>query len=261
MKHMKHWFLLSPLYLFGAYVGNPANPAIMNTGFFSSAYPFIKGTSGYIYDYTSNKRYEADQTSPDFDPNQTFKEFGLHSQLATFSIILVERLEVFGSAGGAKEQAKGRTNPTFLQDFESHYQFAWSAGAKAVLIQWGKTYLSCDFTYATIPESNKTFFKFLNRLDLPIDFTKQKLSLKEWQISGALSSRFAFLTPYLGGTYLNSRLHVNSSPETGSIDYHNEYKWGWFFGLTLSMTGRFHVNLERRLRDEFAYTFSTIAVF
>jgi hypothetical protein len=258
---MKRFFLFFPLFLFGAYVGNPANPAIMNTGFFSVSYPFIKGTSGYIYDYTSNKRYEANQKNPDFDPNQTFKEFGLHSQLATFSIILVERMEIFGSAGGTKEQAKGRTHPSFLEDFQSSYQFAWSAGTKVVLIQWGKTFLSCDFTYFAIPESDKSFFKFLNRFNLPIDLTKQTLSLTEWQFSGALSSRFAFLTPYIGGTYLNSRLHVASSPETGPIDYHNEYKLGWFFGLTVSMTGRFHLNFERRLRDEFAYTFSTIAVF
>lgn len=258
---MKWFAIFFPCLLFGAYVGNPANPAIMNTGFFSTSYPFVKGTSGYIYDYTSNKRYEANQKRLQFDPNQTFKEFGLHSQLATFSLILVERMEIFGSVGGSKEQAKGRTHPSFLEDFQSQYQFAWSSGTKIVLIQWGKTYLSCDFTYFTIPESNKTFFQFLNQFKLPIDFTKQTLFLSEWQFSGALSSRFAILTPYIGVTYLNSKLHVASSPETGPIDYHNEYKFGWFFGLTLSMTGRFHLNFERRLRDEFGYTFSTIAVF
>ncbi|HSX37712.1 MAG TPA: hypothetical protein VLE95_02650 [Chlamydiales bacterium] len=258
---MKWLYLFIPFHLFSAYVGNPANPAIMNTGFFSLNYPFVKGTSGYIYDYTSNKRYTADQQNPDFDPNQTFKEFGLHSQLATFSMIFVERMEIFGSAGGTKEQAKGRTHPSFLEDFESHYQFAWSAGTKIVLIQWGKTYLSCDFTYFAIPESSKTFFKFLNHLHLPIDFSQHNLALQEWQFSGALSSRFAFLTPYAGGTYLHSRLHVSSTPETGPIDFHNERKFGWFFGLTASVTGRFHLNVERRVRDEFGYTFSTIAVF
>jgi hypothetical protein len=258
---MMRFILFLPLCLFGAYVGNPANPAIMNTGFFSLGYPFIKGTTGYIYDYTSNKRYEATQKNPDFDPNATFKEFGLHSQLGTFSVILVERMEIFGSAGGTKEQAKGRTHPSLLEDFESSYQFAWSAGTKVVLIQWGKTYLSCDFTYFTIPESNKTFFKFLNRFNLPIDFDKHTLSLTEWQFSGALSSRFSFLTPYVGATYLNSKLHIASSPETGPIEFHNSNKLGWFYGLTLSLTGRFHLNFERRVRDEFAYTFSTIAVF
>ncbi|MBI5272364.1 MAG: hypothetical protein HY861_00075 [Chlamydiia bacterium] len=258
---MWRFVLLSPLCLFGAYVGNPANPAIMNTGFFSLSYPFIKATSGYVYDYTSNKRYRAEQTNPDFDPNANFQQFGLHSQNATLSVILVERMEIFGSAGGSKEQAKGRTHPSFLEDFESHYQFSWSAGSKVVLLQWGKTYFSCDFTYFAIPSSSRSFFKFFNRLNLPIDPAKQTFSLNEWQITGALSSRFAFLTPYVGATYLHSQLHVASGPDIGAINYYNKYNWGCVFGLTLSITGRFHLNVERRVHNEFGYTFSTIAVF
>lgn len=256
------WYLLFffPPLLFAAYVGNPANPAIMNTGFLSANY-LLKGTSGYIYDYTSNKRYQASITRSGFDPNTTFKKFGIHSQLASFSVILLERLEIFGAAGGSKEQAKGKADPDVSFDFKSTYQFSWSAGSKVVLLQWGKTYFSCDFTYFAIPATSHSFFKYFDRLDLPINFGKQETSLKEWQISGGLSSRFAFLTPYIGLTYLRSNLHIESSPETGPIDYENVAKWGYFYGLTISLTGRLHCNLERRMRDEFAYTISTIAVF
>lgn len=201
------------------------------------------------------------QTSPDFDPNETFKEFGIHSQLGSFSLILLERMEIFGSAGGSKEQAKGKTHPSLNFDFESKYQFSWSAGSKIVLLQWGKTYLGCDFTYFAIPSSSKSFFKYFDRFNLPIDFgAKQKISLNEWQISAGLASKFAFLTPYVGGTYLHSRLHVASTPEI-PIEYKNEVNWGYFFGLTVSMTGRLHFNFERRMRDESGYTFSSIAVF
>ncbi len=255
------FFLWIPCTIFGFYVGNPANPAIMNSGFFSKSYPFVKGTSGYIYDYTSNKRYLGTSSSPAIDPNALFKEFGLHSQMASFSLILVERMEIFGSAGGSKEQAKGATYSFPLEKFESNYQFAWSAGSKVVLVEWGKTYLSCDFTYFAIPESEKSFFKFLNRINIPIDFSKQSLFLREWQLSGALSSRFFFVTPYIGATYLSSHLHVASGPEIGAINYHNEYSFGWFFGFTISITGKFHLNFEKRMRDERGLSFSTIAVF
>ncbi len=248
--------------LFGAYVGNPADPAIMNTGFFSASYPFFKFTSGYIYDYTQNKRYEADQTTPNFDPNQAIKKFGLHSQLASFSFIFLERMQLFGTAGGSKEVVEeGQQISDILFDFTSAYHFSWSTGAKVILIQWGQTYLSTDFTYFAIPSSHKSFFKFLNRLNLPLETEKQKLSLTEWQLSVGLSSRFFFLTPYAGATYLHSRLHVNEGPEIPSLNYHNQVKWGFFYGLTLSLTGRLHLNFERRVRDEFAYTFSTIVVF
>ncbi len=250
-----------PCAIFGCYIGNPANPAIMNSGFFSGGYPFIKGTSSYLYDYTSNKRYVAETPSPGINPSALFKEFGLHSQMAGFSLILVERMEIFGSAGGVKEQAKGTSYVLPLKQFQSDYQFAWSAGSKVVLIQWGTTYLSCDFTYFAIPESEKSFFKFLNRFSLPIDFSKQSLFLREWQFSGALSSRFLFFTPYAGAVYLNSHLHVAAGPEVGPINYRNRYTLGWFFGFTVSITGKFHLNFEKRVRDEIGLSFSTIAVF
>src|SRR3989344_3464390 len=189
--------------LFAAYVGNPAAPAIMNTGFFSAHNPLVKGTSGYIADYTSNKRYEAHQHNADFDPNNAFRKFALHSQLASFSLILLERLELSGTVGGAKERIKSHdlSGSTVFVDFSSTYQFAWGTGAKVVLIQWGQTYLGADVSYFTIPQSPKAFFKFFNRLNLPLDLNKQKTSLSEWQGSLGLASRFFFLTPYAGITY------------------------------------------------------------
>jgi hypothetical protein len=182
-------------------------------------------------------------------------------------MIFVERFEIFGTAGGSKEHAKLKKKPSLsempslLLDFQSDYHFSWSAGTKAVLIQWGQTFLSTDFTYFVMPSSSKSFFKYLNRLNLPLDTTEQKFSIREWQISAGLSSRFSFITPYGGITYLHSKLHVQEAATIPSINYYNEKKIGYFYGLTISLTGRFHINLERRVREEFAYAFSTIAVF
>ena len=253
---MRWFFLLATLPLFGAYVGNPADPAIMNTGFFSTNYPFFKFTSGYIYDYTSNKRYVEENS--DLDP---IDKFGLHSQLASFSLIFMERIQFFGTAGGSKEIIKEQPITDLIFDTKTSYHFSWSAGTKIILIQCGQTYLSTDFTYFAIPSSHKSFFKFLNRMNLPLEVEKQKMSLDEWQISAALSSRLFFLTPYGGVTYLNSKLHIQDSPDIPSFNYRNEARWGFFYGLTVSLTGRLHLNLERRVRDEYAYTFSTVAVF
>lgn len=257
---MKWIFIIAAFPLFGAYVGNPADPAIMNTGLFSASYPFFKFTSGYIYDYISNKRYEPEGITEDFD---TIKKFGLHSQLASFSLIFIERLQLFGTAGGSKEVIKEEEQALsdFIFDVHTSYHFSWSAGTKVILLQWGQTYLSGDFTYFAIPESHQSFFKFLNRLNLPLETEKQKLSLNEWQVSLGLSSRFFFLTPYGGFTYLHSRLHVEEGIGIPSLNYQNEVNWGYFYGLTVSLTGRLHLNFERRMRDEIAYTLSTIVVF
>jgi len=239
----------------------------MNTGFFSHNYSFFKFTTGYLADYTSNKRYVAIKQSGEFDPDAAFRKFGVHSQMATASLILLERIEFFGAAGGTKEHAKWHKTPTMsdvaelLLDFHSAHSFSWSAGTKVILLQWGQTYFSTDFTYFQVPSSHKSFFKFLNRLNIPLETDKQAFSIDEWQVSAGLSSRFFFLTPYGGITYLNSKLNVNSGPGIPPLYYKNEEKIGYFYGLTLSITGRFHLNFERRIRDEFAYSFATIAVF
>ncbi len=250
--------------LFGVYIGNPAAPSIMNTGFFSAHNPLIKGTTGYIADYITDKLYEPTKKNSEFDPEDTFRKFMIHSQLASFSVIILERLEVFGTLGGSKPRAKLAEEPENTEiffDFEGNYQFSWSTGAKIVLIQWGQTFLSTDFTYFAMPESTNSYVKFFNRLNLPIDFEKQPLSMNEWQLSLGLSSRIFFLTPYAGCSYLNSKLHIAGTEEIGSFEYKNKYNFGYFYGITASVTGRFHFNFEQRFRDEKAYTFSTIAVF
>lgn len=264
MKFFPFFFLLIHS-IFGVYVGNLGAPSIMNTGFFSAHNPFIKGTTGYIADYVTDKHYVTSATDPLFDPNEAFKKFIIHSQMASFSLILLERLELFGAVGGSKPRTKlnvANPNLDLILDFTSSYQFSWSTGAKVVLIQWGQTYFCSDFTYFAMPESPHSYFKFFNRLNLPIDFSKkQELSLEEWQLSFGLSSRIFFLTPYVGGCMLSSKMFISSGPEVGSFNYKNENRFGYFYGVTLSLSGSFHVNFEQRFRSENAYTFSTVAVF
>ena len=253
--------------VFGAYVGNPAAPGIMNMGFISGHSPFFKFTSGYLADYTSNKQYTATSNNATIDPSQTFHDFAIHSQMATLSMIFVERLEVFGAAGGSKEHTKWDRDPTYkdyetiLSDFQSTYTFSWAAGCKVILVRWWQTYLGADFTYFDVPSSQQSFFKFLNRLNLPMETEKQTFSINEWQVSLGLSSRIFIVTPYGGVTYLRSKLNIQSGIDVPPLYYENKDRIGYFYGATLSITGRFHINFERRVRDEFAYSLSAIAVF
>lgn len=256
--------------IFAAYIGNPASPAIMNMGIFSGyRSPYFKFTSGYLADYTLNKEFYATNKNVDLEPNNAFHQFGLHSQMATASLIIVERLELFGAAGGTKEHAKWDRNPdwnmtdaqTILTDFQSSYHFSWAAGCKVILLQWWQTYLSADVTYAAVPASHQSYFKYLNRLNLPLETEKQTFSMHEWQANLGLSSRFLIFTPYGGITYLASQLNIHSGVDVPPLYYENKHTFGYFFGLTLSLTGRLHLNAERRLRSENAYSIAAIAVF
>ena len=82
-----------------------------------------------------------------------------------------------------------------------------------------------------MPESTQFLFQILH-LIYQIHFSKNKaFRLGEWQISLGLSSRIFFLTPYGGGTYLNSKLHIESGPHpTGpfwQLDK-NKFSLGYF---------------------------------
>ena len=265
---MRWWlFFLFPFFVHGFYVGNPGSPGLMNSGFFTNRNPWIKVTTGYIADYTANKQYEANQKNPNFDPNDTFKEFGLHSQLASFSLILLERLELMGTLGGTKERAKWHDQPmndnplAIYFDFKSSHSFSWSAGAKVILLQWGSTYFSTDFTLFEVPETSKSYFKFFKKYADTPEIEKQYFFMREWQLSCGLASRFWFLTPYVGIDYLRSKMHIQHGPSTGSVTYHNKERLGYFYGLTLSLGPKLFATFERRVRNEFSYTFSTVAVF
>lgn len=253
------FFILLAPSLFASYIGNPADPAIMNTGIFTMKNPFFKATTGYIFDYISNKNFVPSGDNPALDP--TLKRFAIHTQSASVSAILLERLQILGTAGGSKQNAEPTDLISTIVDYHGSYQFSWSAGMKVILLQWGKTYFCTDFNYFAIPSSPKSFFKFLNRMNLPLDLSEQRFYLREWQISAALASRFYFITPYVGTLYLQSKLHINGGPNTEGIDYYNKKNWGFFYGVTVSITGRLHLNFERRVRDEYAYTFGSVAVF
>lgn len=259
-------FSLFALPLWAAPVSNPAGPGLMQAGLFSSSNPWIKVTTGYVADYVSDMPLSLSKGSAEFDPEETFRRFGLHSQMAAFSIVWLQRLETYALLGGSKEHLKWHSEPrtslySALFDFQSSYHFSWSCGARVVLLQWGQTFFSCDGNYFRVPSSQKAYFKFLNRLNLPLDQEKQRFNVRQWQIGAALSSRFWILTPYAGMKYFHAKLHIQSGPDNSPLTYKNSNSYGYFFGLTLNLTSKLLITGERRMRDEFAYMFSTQAVF
>jgi hypothetical protein len=244
----------------------------MHSGLFSSSNPWLKLTTGYLADYVSNLRLTLESGTLEsqgvqVDPAKTFTQFGLHSQMATFSLVFLHRLEAYALLGGSKEHLKWQNEPktslySALFDFQTTYHFSWAAGARVVLLQWGQTFFSADGSYFTVPSSQKAFFQFLNRLKLPLESdTNQEFYLREWQLGAALSSRFWIVTPYVGLKYMNATLHIQEGPDSTALDFRNKMRVGYFYGFTVSLTSKFLVNFERRVVDEFAYMFSTQAVF
>ncbi len=252
--------------LASAPVGNPSSPALVKSGIFSPCNPWIAFSTGYLADYVSDMKLSLSSGSLEFDPHPTFDKFQLHSQMASVSLILLQRLEAYALLGGTKEKLALETDPktplySDLFDFQSSYHFSWAAGMKIVLLEWGRTYFSIDGNYFAVPSSHKSFFKFLNRLNLPLETEKQTFYLREWQMGASLASSFWIFTPYVGMKYLHAKLRIQEGQLNSPLIYRNERSIGYYYGLTLNLTSKFQITGERRMRDEFAYMFSTQAIF
>ncbi len=255
--------------LFAAPVGNPATPGLVNGGLFTGSSPWIKATTGYLADYVSDLRLDLSSghsTQEGLDADKTFSKFGLHSQMASFSLVFLQRVEAYALLGGTKERLKWHDEPetplySALFDFQTTYHFSWATGVRVVLLQWGQTFFCFDGSYFAIPSSHKAYFKFLNRLKLDLEEGEQKFHLREWQAGVGLASRFWIITPYVGLKYFNAKLHIQQGSETTALDYRNLKSIGYYYGFSLSLTSKFLVTFERRVVDEFAYMFSTQAVF
>ena len=139
------FFSLAALSAFASPVNNPAAPGLMQSGIFSSPNPWIKVTTGYMADYVSNMPLKLSTGSAAFDPKESFKHFGLHSQMASFSLVLLQRLEAYTLLGGSKEHLEWHAEPhtslySSLFDFQTSYHFSWAGGVRIVLLQWGQTF-------------------------------------------------------------------------------------------------------------------------
>lgn len=260
-------FFFSPLA--AAPIGNPCNPGLIHCGLFSASNPWFKASTGYLADYVSDLRLDLASGSSDvsaLDPDKTFSRYGLHSQMASFSLVLLQRLEAYALLGGTKEHLKWHDEPespfyTSLFELQTTYHFSWATGLRVILLQWGQTFFSMQGSYFAVPSSHKAFFKFLNRLNLNLQEGEQEFYLREWEGCAALSSRFWIITPYAGISYLNTKLRIQGGPDTTALTYRNQKSFGYFYGCTLSLTSRFIFTLERRVANEFAYMFSSQAVF
>lgn len=232
-----------------------------NQGFFSGSFSWVKASTGYIDDYISNKRYVTNDTAT-FNPNSAFKAFGIHSQQASVSLLLFERWQIYATAGGSKLRVKWQAAPpTTTFQLSSNYQFSWSVGSRLTLISIGPLALGVQGLYFEMPRSHHNYFRFLNRLNLPLETARQESKISEWDASGAAALKLWFLCPYAGLQYINSKLEIGAGPQNPKLKYHNRESMGYFYGLTLLLSSKFMVSGERRTTGEFAYTLSTEAIF
>jgi len=244
--------------LYSSPVGNPAAPELLQKGFFGSCDSWIYPRMGYEGDFVADGRMEQfDQGRGRVDRYQQDTNSG------TFTLDIVNRLDVYGVFGSSKTQADWRFSDGIAGtvtriEMGTRHQFLWGAGARAILYEWGRAFLglggrysSCNYRPARLAS---------NGVVRPV--RGAHCDWREWQINLDVAYKIDVFTPYIGAKYSDARMDLRDFPLpiaadlTGSNSFKNRVPVGLYVGCALSTGQYFMLNIEGRLADEEAVTVS-----
>lgn len=252
------WLLIfSFTSLFGAPVGNPTDPKLIEKGFFIPADFCVNARAGYEGDFVADgKMKQFSQGSGRVDSYQQETNSG------TVTFNAIKRLDLFGILGSSRTSADWRftdaENSVHRIELETNYDFLWGAGARVILFDGSDTVLSLGGRY----ESAEYSPSWLTSDGVPQSVTHSKLLWREWQIDLDLSYKIDIFAPYLGVKYSNARTKISgfstpiSQSGAGADQFKNSTPVGVFIGCGLSSSKYFMLNIEGRLVDEEAVTVS-----
>jgi hypothetical protein len=258
MKSMKKFwiFCLSLCALHAAPVGNPSAPAIINEGFLIPRSVWVGLRFGYEGDFVSDAKMEQyHESSGRVDDYQQYTNSG------TITMSILDRLDLFTVLGSSRTQADWRFTEgelTYRIETETHYDFLWAIGARALLVEWGKAALGLGGRYSG---SNYTpLWMTSNGANQPLEGATWHW--RQWQADLDMSYKIDLFIPYLGVKYSRQKAKLSNFPSPiasdGSGDNHfkNRSSVGLVLGCSLSSGQFFMLNVEGRLVDEEAVDIS-----
>ena len=262
------FILLSKNTVFASYIGNPADPLLMSSGLFSGNNPWYKIVSGYVMDQSTEKHMVFASDDPNFENIERVNSFSVESNWGNLALILVQRLELYIQVGTSQEKIKWTSPPmpgfnsgNLGLSAKSDSHFSMNTGAKVILLEFARTLIGVDFHFFRINAPGK-FSYILDRLNYPFNFGPQYLILRETELSLGIARRIGFiLTPYVGVSYLKTRLKIKADGVKESLYFKNQKKWGTYFGGSINLTSKFNFSAEGRFGNETAYSFSANTAF
>jgi hypothetical protein len=245
---MKYFFFLFCIFRLNAvFVGNPLNPNLYQDGIISCGCRAFSMRLGYIQECIYKGKYE--------DEFKTIESTNSDNSLSTYGGILtfnfLNRLDVYGMLG----------NSRLIIDeviFDKR-RISWAAGAKALIYKKCNLALGIDIKH--FETKSKPNFFVLEGMPAPL-LTDFKLEYEETQGAVCIAYISNFLSPYIGATYLFSR--ITPIPNSGALNLQNfdmivdfeikkatnRKRWGMVIGATLLNCQTITLNLESRIFDQ-----------
>lgn len=249
MKYLTALWICMTCYLTALPVGNPAEPQMIDQGFWISQDALVGIKVGYEGDRVADRKMRANGNA-----RGRIDEMLLTLDQGVVTLNYLDRLELYGSVGSMNGELSFR--PHFDQQ-RRHYQThdGWTAGGggRFLLAQWGKAVIGID---GKIQWANPGM-KWVTVNGQSFN-TGGHLKYLEWQVSFALSYTADWLTPYLGVKYSNAHATVNGISKAVYSHSHfnmiNRDRFGIALGATLSPCKKFDIFAEVQMIDEQAFS-------
>ena len=257
---MKKWLFLFGLSnsLFAMYMGNPALPEVVEEGFFFCKDNWFAVKAGYQRDWVFDRNMKAvSRVSGRMD------DFDLTSDQGVLTFNIIDRIEVYGSAGAARISASHRPMRRVRNEYETHDQFMWGIGARGLFANWGKASFGIDLAY----ERTHPTIKWITTNGVPISSrTGSKVTYYEWQVGLGAAYQVDLFFPYIAVKYSNASARFKHLPvgffqNSRHFKTKNRRKFGMALGTTLSTGSRFSASVEARVIDEQSITLAANVKF
>lgn len=238
-------------------VGNTSSPQILEKGFFIPSECWVDVRLGYEGDFVYDGRMN--QYKEGSGRVDNCKQ---HTNSGTFTINVLERLDLYGLVGGSSATAQwrfsGSDDSIQNADLKTHDQLLWGVGARTVLFQKKKTALGLGGRYSSCHYKPKSLT--IDGVHAFVD--RGRVVWQEWQVNVDVSCQIQLFTPYIGVKYGQARAKLNQFSTVIASDgahtnhFKNRVPVGLYLGCTISSGKYFMLNVEGRLIDEEAITVS-----
>ncbi|MCB1107555.1 MAG: hypothetical protein KDK76_05625 [Chlamydiia bacterium] len=251
---MKKWLfiLIFTKPLMALYMGNPASPGMIEEGFFFCKENWFAVKGGYQRDWVFDRNMKAvSKISGRLD------DFKCLADQGALVINLINRIEVYGSAGAAHFFASNRPSGSGVkQEYQTYNQLTWGFGIRGEVYAWNQLSFGVSGK-CQIARPNIKWMTTNGALVNPRDGSR--VSFYEWQIGTGVSYQIDMLIPYLGVKYSNAGAHFKHLPSGFLPSGHhfkvkNRRKFGMVIGTSFSTGNRFAATVETRFIDEQSIT-------
>lgn len=240
------FFFCSLSSLYGIWVGNPGEPALIEKGiYFQNSLVSLR--LGYLSDWVYQQRFQEEFLLA--EKTRTNNELSTYAGLATLNF--VKRLDLYGLLGASQSQIDSQ--------IFTRREFAWGVGCKLIFLKHKNLFCAADVKY--FETDQKPLFFVIE--DLPYNVINNYTSRYfDVQAAVGFAYRISLFVPYINATYIYT--HLSPEPPLVLIRFPDgddvadlplpslisRKRWGMALGFSLIDIAKASLALEWRVFNQ-----------